>query len=187
MAGRPAALGLPYRNVLNGHARGAEFTLQRRSANRLTGWLSYAYSATNYTDRVDGLQFVSNFDQRRTLTAFGSYRVCPTFDLSSQWRYGSGEPVAGFLDRQGESLSLTAERNAARMPSYSRLDFRTNKAFLFRKWKLTLSAEVLNVLNRENLTLVATDPVRIYSTGRLAVSLDRSFGVLPSIAIAASF
>jgi hypothetical protein len=186
--GRTTTLGLPYRNVLRGRARGTEVTVQRRSANGLTGWVSYSYLSTLYTDNLDQLRFVSDFDQRHTVTAFGSYRFRPTLDLSSQWRYGSGVPVPGFYQQPHNApLSLGPERNTVRLPYYGRLDIRANKAFLFAKWKLTLSAEVLNLLNRTNLIVVSTDPVRIYSTGRGAVSLDRSFGVLPSLAIAVSF
>jgi hypothetical protein len=185
--GQPTAYGLPYRNVLRGHARGVEFTLQRRSANRLAGWVTYAYSSTNYTDRQDRLQFVSDFDQRHTLTAFGSYRFRPTFDVSSQWRYGSGIPAPGFFGLKDETLFLTSQRNTARLPYYGRLDLRANKAFLFAKWKLTVSGEVLNLLNRTNLIVVGTDPIRIYSSGKLRESLTKSFGVLPALAVAVSF
>lgn len=179
--------GLPYRNVVRGHARGAEMTLQRRSANGLTGWLSYAYAKTAYVDAADGLRFPSDFDQRHTVTAFGSYRFRPTFDVSSQWRYGSGVPVPGFIHYDGRNLELAAERNASRLPEYGRLDVRANKAFLFKKWKLTLSAEVLNVLNRANVISISTDPIRIFTSGRFRAGLESSFGRLPSISIAFSF
>jgi hypothetical protein len=186
--GRPTAYGLPYRNVLRGYARGAEFTVQRRSANGLTGWMSYSYLRTQYTDNPDRLRFVSDFDQRHTLTAFGSYRLRPTLDLSSQWRYGSGVPTPGFLRQLPNApIVLASERNTTRLPYYGRLDFRLNKAFLFRGAKLTLSGELLNVLNRANQIVVSTDPVRIYSTGRLAANLDKSFGILPSLAVAVSW
>jgi len=185
--GKPTAFGRPYRNVLRGHARGAEFTVQRRSANGLTGWVSYGYMQTDYTDQQDQLRFVSDFDQRHTLTAFGSYRFRPTVDVSSQWRFGSGVPIPGFLQQDGEGITLGSSRNAVRLAHYSRWDVRMNKAFLFKKWKLTLSAEVLNLMNRENLVVVATDPLRIYSSGRAAVNLDRSFGVLPSLGLTFSF
>src|SRR4029078_2812975 len=32
-----------FRNFLNGHPRGFELALQRRSANKLAGWISYSY------------------------------------------------------------------------------------------------------------------------------------------------
>src|SRR5947207_7646248 len=54
----------PFLNSLRGHARGFELTVQRRSANKLAGWVSYAYSRTRLMDAHDGLTFVSDTDQR---------------------------------------------------------------------------------------------------------------------------
>jgi len=187
VGGKGVAYGIPYRNVVQGHARGVEVTVQRRSANGLTGWLSYAYSKTAYVDATDGLRFPSDFDQRHTVTMFASYRFRPTFDISSQWRYGTGLPVPGFINYDGKNTSLSEVRNGSRLPAYSRLDVRANKAFLFKKAKLTLSAEVLNLTGRKNVFSIATDPIRIYSAGRFSSQLESSIGVVPSISIAVSF
>lgn len=45
----------------------------------------------------------------------------------------------------GTEYFLTNERNLARLPYYNRVDVRLSKAFLFKKWKLTLTGEVINV------------------------------------------
>jgi outer membrane receptor for ferrienterochelin and colicin len=187
VGGHPTILGLPFRNTVQGHARGGEFTLQRRSANGLMGWMSYGYSRTAYRDATDGLQFPSDFDQRHAVTAFGSYRLRPTLEFSSQWRYGTGTPVPGFWKIDNGALRLSTDRNQLRAPNYARLDVRANKAFLFAKWKLTVSAEILNLLNRKNQIAVATDLLRVYSSGRLSAGLEESFRILPSVAITISF
>ena len=74
--------GPSFQNSLNGHARGFELTVQRRSANKLAGWIAYGYSRTKITDAQDKLTFVSDSDQRQTLTR------CP-----AQWLVQS--PVPG--------------------------------------------------------------------------------------------
>ena len=102
-AGQITARANPYGNLLDGYARGIELTLQRRSANGLTGWVSYAYSKTLLKDQQDNLNFPSDFDQRHTLNVFGSYRFTETFNLSGQWRYGSGTPWVGFLQQEGSN------------------------------------------------------------------------------------
>jgi carboxypeptidase-like protein/TonB-dependent receptor-like protein len=179
--------GFPFQNSLRGYARGVEVSLQRRSANGLTGWISYAYSRTRLQDLQDSLSFVSDFDQRHTINMYGSYRLTATFNLSAQWRYGSGLPWRGFLQQIGTTFSVGSERNTARLPYYSRVDLRANKAFLFKKWKLTLSGEVLNVLNRENFVDVRSDPIRIKSRGRAFYGLTDLMPILPSIGVAFDF
>jgi hypothetical protein len=175
----------PFRNALRGHARGVELTLQRRSANRLAGWFSYAYSRTRLRDERNALSFPADFDQRHSVTTNASYRFTGTFNLSGQWRYGSGQPIPGFFQNTPEGLSLASARNLVRFPYYSRVDVRVNKAFLFKKTKLTLSAEVLNVLNRENLGYLNFNGVG--PNGRVFGSLAPSFPVLPSVGIAIEF
>src|SRR5262249_52315682 len=120
---------VPFGNLLSGRTKGIEAGIQRRSANGLTGWVSYAYMVTKYEDRADGVLFPGDFDQRHTIAGFVNYRLRPTVDVGAQWRFGSGQPIPGFLRRDGKGLALAAERNQARLPNYSRLDARINKAF----------------------------------------------------------
>jgi hypothetical protein len=175
----------PFRNALRGQSRGIELTLQRRSANRLTGWLSYAYSKTRLRDEQNDLSFAGDFDQRHTVSANASYRFTETFNLSGQWRYGSGQPLAGFFALNEGVLSVGSERNQLRFPAYSRVDVRVNKAFLFKKSKLTLSAEVLNVLNRENRSYL--NFIGVVPGGRIFGDFAPSFPFLPSVGIAIEF
>lgn len=174
-----------FQNSLNGHARGIELTVQRRSANRFAGWFSYAYSRTKLTDARDGLSFVSDTDQRHTINAYGGYRFNESWNLSGAWRYGSGPPVPGFYRQTGNEFFLTTERNQARLPYYSRLDVRLSKAFLFHRWKLTVTGEVINVLNRENLRYAGF--FDFDSTGRAFGGLDRVLPILPSAGVVIEF
>ena len=186
-AGRITVRANPYRNLLDGYARGIELTLQRRSANGLTGWVSYAYSKTLLRDRQDNLSFPSDFDQRHILNMFGSYRFTETFNLSGQWRYGSGTPWIGFLRQQGSNISLGSERNQVRVPDYSRVDLRANKAFLFKRWKLTVSGEVLNAFYHKNEFNVESSLVRFRASGIFITGLRESYRILPSVGVAIEF
>ena len=176
----------PFDNSLNGHARGIELTFQRRSANRLSGWISYAYSRTRLQHDSSNLRFVSDFDQRHTMNGYGSYRFTETFNVSGQWRYGSGFPIPGFFRAQGDELFLAPDRNLVRQSAYRRLDLRANKAFLFKKWKLTLSGELLNVLNHKNLRLPVIDGFDP-TTGRVFHHFGDPLPVLPAIGVAIEF
>jgi hypothetical protein len=157
-----------YQNNLRGHARGIEMFLERRSVNKLSGWVSYSYGVARYRDAATNLSFDGDFDQRHTFNVYATYRLKPTWNLSTKYRYGSNFPVAAFLTDDVENLQLSDQRNRLRAPAYSRLDVRANKAFHFDRWKLTLYGEVLNVLGRENVRYTTqTDTVnRLVSFGR---------------------
>lgn len=186
--GQTELLENPYENSVHGHARGVEITLQRRSANKLTGWVSYAYSETMYYDPHDQLQFVSDYDQRHTLNLFASYRLKPTFAISTQYRYGSGMPIPGFVEfAPGGAPVVVAQRNQARLPAYSRLDFRANKAWSFHKYTLTLAGELLNVTDHANYFLLGQDPMRIQSASDFTAQEKKSLPILPAVSVTFEF
>lgn len=174
----------PLRNTLSGHSRGVEVLLQRRSANGLSGWIAYTFGHARW--HGDGLAFDSDFDQRHTLTLFGTWRVSPTLNLSTKYRYGSGLPVAGFYEPGPGGAFLSSERNLYRPESYGRWDLRVNKAFVFQGWRLTVYGEVLNVLNRTHTRYTDLDGLDP-STGRVFFESDTLFPLLPSAGLTVEF
>ncbi len=176
----------PVSNSMRGWARGFEILLQQRTANRLTGWVSYAYGRTWMRDGVAGVSFPADFDQRHSVNVYLGYRVRPTVNLSTRCIYGSGFPIPGFLRRQGDRYFLDAQRNTLRLDSYHRADFRINKAFVFDRWKLTLYGEVINLLNHANYRF---DSFNGYNsrTGQAFITLDKMFPVIPSAGLVLEF
>ena len=175
-------LNPPYLNSLRGYARGAEIFLQRSSANRLTGWISYAYGRTNMRDGVTGSSFPSDYDQRHTINVYGGYRLKPSVNMSARWSYGSAFPIPGYLQQVGGLYYLTATRNQLRLPAYQRTDFRINKAWTRDKFKITLHGEVINLTNRTNYLF---DSFNGYNTktNQAFLTLDKMFPVLPSAGV----
>jgi hypothetical protein len=171
-----------YINSQRGYARGVEFFIQRSSANRLTGWVSYALGYTRVRDSVLGQSFPADLDQRHTVNVYGGYRIKPTVNTSIRWMYGSGFPVPGFFQGAPGAYFLAPGRNATRLGAYQRLDTRVNKAWTFDKWKLTLYGEVVNLTNRLNRRF---DSYNGYNsrTGAASISLDKMFPILPSAGI----
>jgi CarboxypepD_reg-like domain len=139
-----------WQNNLRGHSRGIELLLERRSVNKLSGWVSYSYGVARYRDAATNLQFDGDFDQRHTFNGYATYRVRPSLNLSTKYRYGTNFPVPGFLLLKPDSLTLLDQRNQSRVLPYSRLDARVNKSVTFDRFKLTLYFELQNVTGRPN-------------------------------------
>lgn len=168
-----------WENSVRGYGRGVEITLRRLSANRLDGWIAYAYGRTRLRDGAAGISFPSDWDQRHTVNAYGSYRVRPSVHVSLRWTYGSGFPIPGFLQREGPLYFLSEPRNELRLSPYQRLDFRVNKSWTHATWRTTLYGEVFNITNRTNYRV---DSFNGYNrqTGQAFVSFNKMFPVLPS-------
>jgi hypothetical protein len=151
LGGRVVDLSARPANSLSGYARGFEAMLQRRSGNRFSGWISYAYLRTRMTDSVSGLSAPTDFDQRHTASLFGAYRLARSWSLNANYRAASGSPLAAFLRRETDGgYFLAGERNALRLPAYGRLDVRLSKSWNWGPTRWNLMVECLNVLNQGN-------------------------------------
>lgn len=141
-------------NSLTGETRGAEVVLERRSTSGLNGWLSYAWNKTQLEDPQRAghaaESFPSDYDQRHTVNAYVAYRWRSRTSLSARMRYGSNFPITGYIAQDANGYLLSAQRNGTRLPAYSRLDLRADRAFTYRKSRLTLFLEVVNAMNRDN-------------------------------------
>ena len=175
-------------NSVRGYSRGLQFMVQRRSANRLSGWIGYTLGYSRQRDGVTGLHYWSDWDQRHLINVYASYRLRPTLNLSSRWSYGSGEPIRGFYERRAEPgrFYLSAQRNMLRTSAYQRLDLRANKAFAFDRWKITLYGELLNATDRDNRRVLGLNSIN-GRTGEARLSTDRVLPIVPVGGVSVEF
>ncbi len=169
-------------NSVRGYARGMQVLVERRSANRLTGWASYEYGVARERDGIEGVAYPSDWDQRHTINLFGGYRLRPSVNLSLKWMIGSGYPIPGFFRSQNGLYYLASQRNQLRFATYQRLDWRINKSWTRDRYKLTLYGEIVNLTNRRNYRFDSFNGFNS-RTGQASVTLDRLFPILPSAGI----
>ena len=182
------------------YSHGVQLLLQRRSANRLSGWIGYTLLKAQQRQYQIGvpyppyaLFFDSGFyystleDQRHTLNVFAMYRLRPSLNLSGKFLYGSGFPIpSGTFVELGNGQFLATGINNERLGTYARLDLRTDKDWAFQKWKLTLYGEVLNVTNHYNGRFAyesGIDP----ASGRALVKTLQGLPVTPTIGLVFQF
>jgi hypothetical protein len=143
---------IPWENTLDGHARGVELLLQRRSARGLTGWVSYSFGVTRYHDAVTNESYDGDFDQRHTINAYALYRFTDRFSLAGKWRFGTNAPAVGYWEERAPGqYFVSSTRNDVRVPLYSRLDVRASRTFNWQSKRMTLFVELLNALGHDNV------------------------------------
>jgi hypothetical protein len=175
-----------HENRLEGFARGVELMLQRSVTGRgISGWFSYAFGRTRYHDTVSGETYWGDSDQRHTMNAYALYRHSERASFVAKLRIGSNFPIPGYYASRDGTYFMTDVRNTARLPAYSRLDLRANRTFNWSRRRLTLFAEVINVLNRDNVRFV---PASINVTTRTANRpFDSMLPIVPSIGLLIEF
>lgn len=173
-----------YEPSLEGYARGVELLVQRRSPNGVAGWIAYSYGRTRYHDTQTGESFWGDHDQRHTLNLYAFYRLSDRTSASLKLRAGSNSPAPGYYSEVPGGYMLIDRRNELRLPTYSRLDLRANRTFQWGDRRLTLFAEVMNVLNRAN---VRFNPPSVSNTGVLRHIFERMIPVIPSAGLLVEF
>ena len=177
--------------VFKDNSRGMQVILQRRSANRLSGWIGYTLDYAReevFAVQISPLVLLNTptpTDQRHTVNAFAMYRITPTINLSGKMVYGSGIPIAPVqVQATGGSFVLVGPGRDIFGP-YQRLDLRVDKAWAFPRWKMTLYAEGLNLTNHDNPRLVGSffDPV----TGHFTALTERGLPITPTAGVSFEF
>jgi hypothetical protein len=175
-----------YENRLDGFARGVELMAQRSVPGRgVSGWFSYAFGRNRYHDTVSGETYWGDSDQRHTMNAYALYRHSDRASFVAKLRIGSNFPIPGYYASRDGAYFVTDVRNTERLPVYSRLDLRANRTYNWSRRRLTLFAEVINVLNRDNVRFI---PPGINVTTRTATKpFDSMLPIIPSVGILIEF
>ena len=183
-------LDAPFVNALDGEARGFETVVRRDATDRFSGWAGYGYGRLRYTYAGTGETFVSDADQRHTLSLYGNYRVSNRTSVSARYRYGSNYPLVGYIGQPARALGmvptvdgqplfygLSSERNTLRLPAYSRLDIRADRAFNWSSRRMVLFVDVANIFNRTN---VRNTPYFVDRAGRVLGATESLMPIVPS-------
>ncbi len=181
------------------YSRGAELILQRRSANRLSGWLGYtlvqarerqyeiATPVSPYTFSSDTPYYPTLEDQRHTLNVFAMYRLRPSLNLSGKFLYGSGFPVpSGTYIQLSSGQYVPVGLNETRLRPYARLDVRADKDWAFRRWKVTLYGEILNLSNHYNARFFYSSGINP-TTGQAQVNTLQGLPITPTAGLVFQF
>jgi hypothetical protein len=194
---QPPAPTAAWANALNGDAHGLEIVVRRDATQGVTGWAAYAFGRFRYTRTATGERFWADADQRHTVTLYGNHRLSSRSSLSARYRYGSNYPIAGYIGEPSPALGgvpsvdgrplfygLTAERNSLRLPAYSRLDVRADRAFNWSGRRLVVFVDVANVLNHTN---VRNSSYSVDRRGRVFGTMESLMPIVPSGGLVVEF
>jgi hypothetical protein len=113
------------------------------------------------------------------------YRHSDRASFVGKLRIGSNFPIPGYYAQQDGGYVVAGVRNTARLPAYGRLDLRANRAFTWSRRRLTLFAEVINVLNRDNVRF--TPPGVNTLTRAAGTPFDSMLPIVPSVGVLIEF
>lgn len=177
-------------NTAQRYSRGIQIVLQRRSSNRLSGWVGYTFVrarenalfTTAPQKTLYSPYFDSTTDQPASINAFATYRLRPTVNMAAKFLYGTGFPAITGLENTptGGVQPIPVQR----MPDYLRADFRTDKDWAFRRWKMTLYGEIINLTNHNNRIL---NFIEVIPGGQQIVHTQGALPITPTLGMVFEF
>ena len=139
-------------------ARGLELVLKGVPSQRWSWWLGGAVAAVE--DRIDGDWVPRSWDQRLAVSANLNWFPGRNWTVSLAGLYHSGWPttdasatVVILPDGTPTVVSDVGERNAARTPSYRRVDLRASRLVPLRRGSFSFFIEVMNLFDHDNVRL----------------------------------
>ncbi|HEX2660568.1 MAG TPA: TonB-dependent receptor [Polyangia bacterium] len=159
-----------------GRSYGLELLLKHDVTEHFFGWVAYTLAwaeetavtaaemisgAAGDTTRTDGRAYrPTAFDQRHNLTAVASYRL-RAWQFGARYRLVSGRPTStitgSFYDADFGGYTPISTPASGRLPTFSQLDLRVERAFVFNLWTLSAYVDVQNVFNAQNPESYAYD------------------------------
>jgi hypothetical protein len=147
-------------------AYGAE-ALLRFSSNLVDLYAAYTLSWVTIDQR--GFVYPPRYDRRHVANLLASLHMIKNLDLTLRWEFGSGLPFTqslGFYDKltlgdlypnpvlteTGSPYTLYGPKNAARLPTYHRLDLNLSyRLDIFRSIRTAVGLNIINVYDRKNV------------------------------------
>ena len=167
-----------------GRAYGLELCAHKNKG-RLTGWVSYTLSWSE--NKIEGINggawYTAANDRRHDLAVVGIFQLSPFWELSSTWRYNTGQALtapSAKYDIDGTTYYYYAERNGYRAPDYHRLDLSATYTKTSGRTKRIWSFGLYNAYGRYNPFTIRFKNDEQSPTGTIAEQTSL-FSFVPSV------
>ncbi|WP_229598547.1 TonB-dependent receptor domain-containing protein [Runella zeae] len=140
-----------------GRSRGVEFFVQQKLTKNFFGVLSYTYFKSEFTGK-DGKYIASAWDNRHLLSTQLGYKFKKGWEIGLKWLYQGGSPYTPFDLVASQRNYLTTgvgtedytRLNSQRLKAFSRVDFRVDKKWNYKKLSIDLFFDFQNALLTAN-------------------------------------
>lgn len=185
-----------YGNQGSGQVIGLETLLKYNPDARFFGWLAYTVSESlrrncgNDNDPAcDAYRF--QYDQTHNLIVLGSYRLGDGWEVGARFRIVSG-PLATpkvpspalpsiYSGDAGTYLGIDGQAFSERLPLFHQLDFRLDKRWQFRDWRMNAYLDIQNLYNNPAVEAY------VYNYDFSQKAYQMGLPILPSIGVRGEF
>ncbi len=177
---------IAYENDGVGRAYGLEVLLRHRASRRFFGWIAYTLMRSEFRAHPGQAFNPTDFDQTHIFTAVASWRIGRGWEAGARFRYVTGLPDATVLGTLFDADSLVyipiyPRVDDVRVPDFHQLDLRVDKTWEFRRWRLGVFLDVMNVYNHANPEFYS------YNYNYTQRGIVQGLPILPSLGVRGEF
>lgn len=182
-----------YSNDAEGTANGLDIMLNKKFTDRWFGWASLSVSDSNRKNLRTGLETDYTLDTPVVFNLVGNYQISENWTGGLRYSYKTGEantkiigikPNPYFPDRY---LPVYGEPFADHLPAYHRIDLRFERQFIAFNNDASFFIDIINLLNRENVSEQELDYEKVNETGQLHVTNSTDMGLFGSLGASIRF
>lgn len=180
---------LLYSNDVSGSAKGIDILVNRNLSNNWYGWVALSYSKSMRTNDRNGNDITYNLDTPLVFTTVGRYNFTDKWSGGFRFTAKSGEAttriqgVQNNPDYPDKYLPIYGAPYEDRLPKYSRLDIRLERTLTLFNKQGSFYVDILNALNRKNITEITLDYEKVNETGALHIKKDADIEAFVSLGV----
>lgn len=184
---------LYYSNGTEGEANGIDVFINRNFSDRWYGWVALSYSESTRTNTMTAEKADYTLDTPLVLNVVGNYQLTDIWNVGFRFTAKSGEattPITGVKQNPEFPDHYLAEYGEAytdRLPNWSRLDIRAERPIQWFGKEGTFFVDVINALNRRNVSEITLDYEKVNNTGELHTVKEVDIGIFPSVGVSMTF
>ncbi len=193
----PLAMGVNdtpnYTNNTEGKAYGMDIFINKELTDKWYGWLAISASKSLRTNKLTDVESNYYLDTPVVINWVMNYKLTDKWTMGSRLTVQTGRaytPIVGVQKNpyfDNHILPVYGEAFSENLPTYTRLDLRFKYDTTFWHHKGTYNIDILNALNRQNVTDRNLDYKRTKSPQDFKLEDQVGLGIIPAVGMSVTF
>lgn len=182
-----------YTNNVEGKAYGVDVFINKELTDRWYGWLALSASKSLRTDKLTEKETNYYLDTPLVLNLVLNYKLTDKWTVGSRFTAQTGHAYTPIIGAQknpyfdNHILPVYGDAFSENLPTYSRLDIRFKKETTFWGYPGAWTLDILNALNRKNVTDRHLDYKKTKSATDYKLEDEAGLGIIPAAGMSVSF
>ncbi len=182
-----------YTNNVEGEAYGVDLFINKGLTDRWYGWLAISASRSTRTNKLTDMERDYYLDTPLVVNWVMNYQINDLWTVGTRLTAQSGRaitPIVGIQPNpwfEDRILPVYGEPYSENLPVYARLDLRFNREMTLWGYSGTYNIDILNALNRRNVTDRKLDYKRTHSAQDFKLEDQVGMGIIPALGMSLVF